>query len=256
MTDETLEVKQTTKGFNLIFIHSSLDDADLTPQEFRVFAHLARRASDGKGCFASIDNMATVCKIHKDTLVKCLKTLTTRGMAIRNERPGKTTLWWITPPDHWILDPTLKTVGVVSEGGDPPETEGAHPPETKGDEGNTRKGIKEGRKRADAPLPSIPDALKTPEFEAAWNDWIADRKTRGKKVTALAAARQLKQLEAWGVTKAIQSIEKSIRNGYQGLFEPHDEHHNSNGSARNGKPETLNTGRASQYRGVGRLVQV
>lgn len=62
--------------------------------------------------------------------------------------------------------------------------------------------------------------LDTAAFRMAWADWCADRKARKKPITEAAAKRQLAQLAGWGVTKAIQSIEISIRNGWQGLFEP------------------------------------
>lgn len=113
------EALQSTRGFNVIFIHSSLDDAGLTTEQFRVFAHVARRASSGD-CWEGQSSMAKVCRIHEDTLVKCLAELEGRCMLSRQPRPGLTTIWRILPPAKWLL---AKNSGNGSH---------AHPPETKG----------------------------------------------------------------------------------------------------------------------------
>lgn len=66
----------------------------------------------------------------------------------------------------------------------------------------------------------LPECLRTEEFKAAWIEWLTDRKKRGKKVTELAAEKQLEKLASVGSRKAIQSINQSIENGWIGLFEP------------------------------------
>lgn len=81
---------------------------------------------------------------------------------------------------------------------------------------------KEGTKRGTkVPLvfPSSP-ILDNPEFQAAWLDWNAERKARGKPLTERAAKLQLDKLESFGLAGAIRSIKQSIENGWQGLFEP------------------------------------
>lgn len=93
--------QQTTKGFNLIFIHSSLDDAGLNPKEFRVFAHLSRRASSGSA-WPSIKTIAEVCKISEPRVRLALKTLTDRRFISVEIRPGRTFLWTINSPDKWL----------------------------------------------------------------------------------------------------------------------------------------------------------
>ena len=65
----------------------------------------------------------------------------------------------------------------------------------------------------------IPDTLNTPEFCAAWEEWLAYRKERrlaaykpiGLKV-------QLNRLAAFGPESAIAAIAESIAQNYQGLF--------------------------------------
>jgi hypothetical protein len=78
-------------------------------------------------------------------------------------------------------------------------------------------------------LEQIPEELKTPEFEAAWQEWKQHRKESGKKLTSLSVSKQMRKLSAWGVERAIAAINNSIENSYQGIFEP------SNNVQRNGK---------------------
>ena len=69
----------------------------------------------------------------------------------------------------------------------------------------------------------FPENLKVPEFEKAWSDWESFRKELKHKLTASTRKRQLAMLSKFGPTIAIQMIEQSITNGWQGLFElkPH-----------------------------------
>lgn len=72
----------------------------------------------------------------------------------------------------------------------------------------------------------IPDNLNTPEFLVAWDKWVAFRKEIKKKMTHLTKEQQLKDLAKAGPAAACAAIEKSISNGWQGLFpEPTVEHY-------------------------------
>lgn len=79
-----------------------------------------------------------------------------------------------------------------------------------------------------ASLPSV-DAfelypnLNTPEFKAAWQMWIENRKQRKKVLTIHARDLQLAKLSKFGHERAIQSIKLSIENSWTGLFEPKPE---------------------------------
>lgn len=138
------QVLQETRGFNILFIHSSLDDAKLTASEFRVFAHLSRRAGDGAS-WASVETMATTCRLHPDTVWKALKGLEQRRMIRRETRHGKTSLIRLTAPSEWLMtEPTPQSQAPESEGWHPPESEGHHPPESEGHEGNPTRVSKEG----------------------------------------------------------------------------------------------------------------
>ena len=64
------------------------------------------------------------------------------------------------------------------------------------------------------------DVLKTDAFRAAWEDWFADRRERGKKLTSRAIKSQIGHLEDWGHDRAIEAIRTAIDKGWAGLFKP------------------------------------
>lgn len=66
----------------------------------------------------------------------------------------------------------------------------------------------------------IPEPLGTTAFLDHWRDWLKHRSEIRKPVTYTAAEKQLRQLEKWGLQRAIIAIDHSIANGWQGIFEP------------------------------------
>ena len=79
------------------FIPAEIDDLGLTPQEFRVMGHVARRAGKDGVCFEAIANMAKKCLLHPDTVRATLKSLVRRGVIFGKNRTGDTTLYAFTP---------------------------------------------------------------------------------------------------------------------------------------------------------------
>ena len=86
---------------SVLFVHSSLDDAGLTANEFRVYCHLARRAGSAGDAFPAVQTVADVCRMNRDTVWAVLKSLTARGMLQRVPRPGLSTVYVLTTPEHW-----------------------------------------------------------------------------------------------------------------------------------------------------------
>ena len=74
----------------------------------------------------------------------------------------------------------------------------------------------------------LPDALQTPEFIAAWEEWQTYRKQKRKTLTAVSIKKQLEFLASIGVQDAIISINESIKNGYTGLFKVKQAARNNN----------------------------
>jgi len=69
------------------------------------------------------------------------------------------------------------------------------------------------------PKTEFPEDLNTPEFRATWAEWIAHRTEIKKPMKPLGAKKLLKSLAEGGERKAIESINQSIANGWQGVFE-------------------------------------
>lgn len=190
------EAIQSTRGFNCIFIHSSLDDAGLTTEQFRVLAHLSRRAGDGVA-WASNASMASICRVREETIVACLRELERRRIIVREVRPGKTNRFQIMPPNGWDLKQLESVNGVgrtpstppkqsppQTKPPHPPEIKPPHPPETKDGEGNPIKGIQQ-RESNGAGAPD-PIAKSLPPEAEYWNANCG----RLPKVAAWSPARQ------------------------------------------------------------------
>lgn len=66
----------------------------------------------------------------------------------------------------------------------------------------------------------FPEPFKShPRFQKAWADWESHRTEKRNKLTPSTIKRQLKFLAPFGVETAIEIIERSITNGWTGLFE-------------------------------------
>lgn len=57
-------------------------------------------------------------------------------------------------------------------------------------------------------------------FLNAWKSWVVYRKEMKKKLTDSSVQAQCREFALWGEQKSIEAIEQSIKQGWQGLFEP------------------------------------
>ena len=76
----------STEKSSRMFIHSSLDDAGLRPNEFRVLAHLSRRSGKDGRCDPGIRSIAAVCRMGKGTAERALDELEKKGFIAREKR--------------------------------------------------------------------------------------------------------------------------------------------------------------------------
>jgi len=74
------------------------------------------------------------------------------------------------------------------------------------------------KKRGSPQLPDIPDALNTPAFVKAWQEFLQHRKELRKPMTPTAAKRLFAKLEPIGPERAAAATLTSIAYGYQGIF--------------------------------------
>ncbi len=207
---------------NWIFIHSSLDDARLDAEAFRVLCHIARRA-DGSGlAFPAVKEIARTCRINKDTVCKRLRALVTDGWIERIQRSGQSSGYRLSPSPQ-----PIRYEGVSDKEGHPSKQEPPIRPEgmevirREGTEGNPiRKSNKVIQRAKFDPLSDSPIPFDSPEFTAAWSEWATHRREIKKAITPTTAKKQLALLASLGEPAAIASIESSIANGWTGLFPP------------------------------------
>jgi uncharacterized protein YdaU (DUF1376 family) len=86
---------------------------------------------------------------------------------------------------------------------------------------------------------NIPPPLLTDEFKKCWLQWCIHRKQSKKKLTPMAAIKQLKYLGSIGESRAIAAIEHSIRNQWQGIYEPKENFFGKIQEAEPVRPERL-----------------
>ncbi|MCC5610480.1 helix-turn-helix domain-containing protein [Nostoc sp. CHAB 5834] len=86
----------------LPFIPAWLDDYGLNPPEFRVYAHIARRAGKTGKCWESVVNIAKACRLCRNLTLKALQSLTEKyRFLIRNKREGETYEYSLAPQSEW-----------------------------------------------------------------------------------------------------------------------------------------------------------
>jgi hypothetical protein len=98
---------------DFLFVHSSVDDAGLSPIEFRILCHISRRQGQNGQAWPSLETIARVCKI-KDirTVRKALRQLEQKGVITTMPRNGGTPIRWINSVEKWEITPSQKMRGV------------------------------------------------------------------------------------------------------------------------------------------------
>ena len=139
-------VSESAKALQIAFIHSRLDEAGLTPVQFRVYCHISRRGE----CFASAETIAQNCRVNRDSVWPAVTALEGRGMIEVVHRVGRTTVYRTTPMSAWKGYPAEKR-GQVN----PAESKGHPVAERMGREVAERSGHPPGGK--EGPLSRSPE---------------------------------------------------------------------------------------------------
>ena len=136
-------LRHDQSDFNVIFVHSALDDAGLSVRAFRLYCHFARRAGKDGFINSGADDMAAVCRMKRDTVFRAMNELEQRAMMVRQERPGATNLYTLTRPSEWRTKLPIPNEGMSPETGLQPSPETGH-------KGNPLKVIQKGNPLATA----------------------------------------------------------------------------------------------------------
>ena len=203
-------------------IPSWLDEAGLSPTQFRVACHIWRRGS----IYSNAATIGKVCRLKRDTVFDALADLEKAGLINRQSRPGQTTLIEPVPFGGAGGNSNPSRLG----GQDPSRLGGRDPSRLGGHKGTP---IKELPLRLSKEAPklaiSIPLPFPSETFSEAWEQWVQYRKEKKKPLTDLAIKLQFKDLIAWGEEQSITAIHNAIKSGWQGLFKPRTDHSNQNG---------------------------
>lgn len=93
-----------------------------------------------------------------------------------------------------------------------------------------RKEKKRIEKKTPNPLEGVfPENLTSDRFKMSWDEWIAHRVEIKKPLKPTQIAKQLKRLADLGEVGAIQALEHTIENGWQGIRRPGQEDSTSTG---------------------------
>jgi len=203
------------------FIPAALDDAGLTPAQFRVFCRIARRGH----CSESIANMAKGCRLADNTVWPAIRSLVALGMVARVARPGRSTILTVRPPSQWS-QPTPKDHPpqdkgrVVKQGDTHPKQDGDHPPQKRRHKGSPVEGNPFQGSLLSMPI-ELPAPLRTERMREKWERWMTYRKAlkRCKDFEAM-FREQADWLGKFDEATAFEILSQSIRQGWQGLFEP------------------------------------
>ncbi|MEB3179063.1 MAG: helix-turn-helix domain-containing protein [Nostocaceae cyanobacterium] len=85
-----------------ITVRGELDDYGLNIYEFRVLAHVVRRASPEKGCYAKQASIAEVCGISQRKVLEALKTLCEAGILRKEKNPnGRSNVYRLNEGSKW-----------------------------------------------------------------------------------------------------------------------------------------------------------
>jgi hypothetical protein len=216
-----------------------------------VLIRLADMASYPDGvCWPSIPTVASHTRLSERQVRRIIRELEECGILTVEQRGDKhmTSVYRVHVDQIRKGDMGVPLRGTFATGeGGHLRHEGGHgcPPNHK------RSVTKDPTKAQKLVLPEIPEILRTPAFEAAWADWVNYRKEARKALKPMCAAEQLSFLATLGPDGAVTAIRNSIRNSWQGLFEP-----KSSLPARNGyqnqfvNPRTIAATSQTGYEGV------
>lgn len=202
-----------------IFVHSDIDDAGLSPHQFRVYAHLARRSND-RAAWPAISSIARVCRMDQKSVRAAIKALVERGFLSVTERPGKTSLYRLSASLVLNEDgagengaPLAK--GTTHPGPDSCQMALGNPSQMAPEEDTPRRRSPEDNPISEGEL--LP--FDSSEFQEAWKEWVKHKRELKKPLTPTSQRAQIKRLAGMGEARAIAAIQHSIENGWQGIFE-------------------------------------
>lgn len=248
-------LKRTKKQDVLAWIHSALDDHDLDPFAFRVYAHLVRRSNDGRA-WPEQRTIAEACRMSKRQVIRCVKDLQARRLLVITQavksKGGKSNTYHLTAASEWLQaavdresrsDCQSLPTQTRSDCQSPSEVTVSHFPL---EEGNPKEGNPKGDASLSAPgdlfeipepakkagktpsrirtmnaaevLALLPATHRTEDVRLALEAWIENRKILKRPMTLPAAKIAAKALSKVSAPEAIIAIDKATVSNWTGVF--------------------------------------
>lgn len=184
-----------------------------------VYARFMQYAGENGCVFPSLDSISKECGISTRTIWSAVKELESFNLVVCKRRgQGKSNVYYFLR-HAWMVfkvDDSQYLHGCSANSAIPDsQTSASQDLHTSANEYNHIIKSKNKIKEESLTLP-----FSSEEFKKAWEEWEMHRKELNKKLTNLSKKRQFKELKGWGERAAIESINNSIKNGYQGLFAP------------------------------------
>ncbi len=200
---------------------------DLSPIDKLIYAVIADRIGANDHCWPGVRRLAADVGCHRATVSQAVGRLEAAGLVtVEHGCLGRTNRYRLVSGEtagsavpsgrHRRHGPAGMSEGPVA----PP---GRARPESATQTRQTQEKTKTHKtKRADASDPfqgtPLPEGLDTPDFRAAWDEWVAYRREIRKALTPTAIRRHLATLAAHGPDTAAAMIGQSIERAWVGLF--------------------------------------
>jgi hypothetical protein len=195
-----------------MLIFAVVDDAGLSPVEFRVLAHICRRAGENE-CWASVRTISEKCKINQKTTRAAVHRLEKMGWVSIQKRTGQTSVLIPNTPSNPIPLPNEYPTQLDTL---PPSQLDTLPPSQL----DTPKGnpIRTPKKEPQKVVVALP--FSSPEFIECWNLWLDHRKSLKKPSTPQSQKMTLNKLSKMSEQTAIDAIRHSVENNWQSIYPP------------------------------------
>ena len=145
-------------------------------------------------------------KKYSDKKEKCAKAGRASALARKKEGNGRST----------DAEQTLNDIDTDKD----IDTDINNTPPLNPPEGEKQKSVSCAKWSLEKALLIVPsEALNTTEFMSVWEKWLKHLQEKKKLPKGTSLQTQLDKLTEWGVTRAIEALNFSISNNYQGIFE-------------------------------------
>jgi len=194
-----------------MMILAAVDDAGLSPVDFRVLGHICRRAGE-ENCYASIRTIAKTCRVNEKTARASVHRLEKIGWVSMQKRTGQTSVLIPQTPTNPI--PLPIEYPSQSDTVLPSQMDTPAPSQSDTVKGNP---IREPKREPKARvMPVLP--FTSQSFTETWDMWLQHRKELKKPVTPQSAKMAFTDLAKMSEQDAIAAIRYSIKKGWRGIF--------------------------------------